>query len=90
MDGSGNLYIADMYSGAVKKWTAATQAVTTLASLGVSTPAGVALDKSGNIYIAEASGSKIQKVNVAFETLGTASFTVGSAAGGATASSACP
>src|SRR5438094_213220 len=68
LDASGNLYIADYANHRIRKLTAATGIITTVASNGVSgfagdggaatsaslnTPAGVALDASGNLYIAD-------------------------------------
>ena len=81
LDASGNVYIADTTNHAVEKWTVTTQQLTTLASsaAGLIYPYGVAVDGSGNVYIA--ADSSVKKISVGFETLGTTSLTVGSAAG---------
>ena len=79
VDGSGNIYIADYYNERIRKVTASTGIITTVAGNGtagysgdggpatsaeLSSPAGVALDSSGNIYIADLSNSRIRKVTV--------------------------
>ncbi|HEX7423780.1 MAG TPA: hypothetical protein VF311_07830, partial [Terriglobales bacterium] len=61
VDGSGNVYIADVGYNAIYKWSAATQQVTTLVSSGLNSPSGVAVDGSGNVYIADTSNSAIKK-----------------------------
>src|SRR5271156_6466989 len=50
VDGSGNVYIADSFNSAIKKWSASTQQVTTLVSSGLNQPYGVAVDGFGNVY----------------------------------------
>jgi len=57
VDGAGNVYIADTSNNAVKKWTLASNTVTTLVSSGLSDPTGVALDGAGNVYIANYGGA---------------------------------
>ena len=56
VDGSGNLYIADLQNNAVRKVAAATGIITTVAGLTTRTPiyspSGVAVDAAGNLYIA--------------------------------------
>lgn len=66
VDGSGNIYIADTYNARIRKVSADTGVITTVAgngyyigggdggpatSVGVPFPYGVAIDGSGNIYI---------------------------------------
>jgi sugar lactone lactonase YvrE len=79
LDASGNLYIADLLNGRIRKVAAATGIITTVAgngtvgysgdngpatSAGLS-PQGVAVDASGNLYIADASNGRIRKVAAA-------------------------
>jgi len=76
LDGSGNLYISDAASSVVRKITAATGVITTVAgsttattlgdngpatSAQLSYPAGLAFDNAGNLYIA--SSERIRMVN---------------------------
>jgi sugar lactone lactonase YvrE len=60
-DSANNLYIADTGNNVVRKITAATGAVTTLAS-GFNTPYGIAIDKVGNLYVADSGNNIIKKV----------------------------
>ena len=53
-DGAGNLYISDTGNNAVRKVTASSGIITTVAS-GLNAPWGVALDTAGNLYVADAS-----------------------------------
>jgi uncharacterized protein (TIGR03437 family) len=68
VDSSGNIYIADTGNNVIRKVTAATGIITTVAGNGhagysgdggtatsaeLTSPVGVAVDKSGNIYIAD-------------------------------------
>jgi sugar lactone lactonase YvrE len=50
VDSAGNVYVANTYAGAVDEWTAASQTLGPLVSLGTY-PAAVAVDGSGNLYI---------------------------------------
>ena len=51
VDGSGNLYIADMV---IQEWSASTQQLTTLVpTVGPSILVGTAVDGSGNVYGAD-------------------------------------
>lgn len=60
VDGKGNVYIADTYNNAIKKWAVDSGNVTTLmAQLG--RPFGVAVDGSGNVYVADTLNSAIKK-----------------------------
>jgi DNA-binding beta-propeller fold protein YncE len=56
VDGAGNVYIADSGDSEIKKWTAANNTVTPLASSGGTT---VAVDGAGNVYFT--SGNSIQE-----------------------------
>ena len=80
VDGSGNLYIADTQNNVIRKVTAATGIITTVAGNGsagyagdggpaasaeLNLPTGVALDSSGNLYIADLQNNVIRKVAAA-------------------------
>ena len=71
VDGSGNVYIADAYNNAIKKWTAANNTVTTLVASGLSNPFGVAVDGTGNVYIADTHNNAIKKWTAANNTVTT-------------------
>ncbi|MEI6395913.1 MAG: cadherin-like beta sandwich domain-containing protein, partial [Verrucomicrobiota bacterium] len=74
VDGSGNVYVADMSNHRIRKVTAG-GVVTTLAGSGAaafgdgtgtgakfSYPTGVAVDASGNVYVADMGNQRIRKV----------------------------
>jgi sugar lactone lactonase YvrE len=79
VDGSGNLYIADSSTDVVRKVTAATGIITTVAGNGTFgssgdggpatsaqlQPQGVVVDGSGNLYIADLNHGLIRKVTAA-------------------------
>src|SRR5438552_3271899 len=80
VDASGNLYIADNSNHRIRKVTAATGIITTVAGNGspsfagdggaatsasLNSPSGVALDASGNLYIADPNNNRIRKVAAA-------------------------
>jgi sugar lactone lactonase YvrE len=77
VDGSGNIYIADAGNNRIRKVSASTGIISTIAGNGTSgfggddslatsanlnSPSGVALDASRNIYIADGSNNRIRKV----------------------------
>jgi sugar lactone lactonase YvrE len=77
LDASGNLYIADVSSSRIRKVTAGSGIISTVAgngsaefsgdgglatAAGLSSPVDVALDASGNLYIAVPSNNRIRKV----------------------------
>ena len=77
VDASGNLYIADQNNNCIRKVTAATGVISTVAGSGtygfggdggsataalLYNPSGVAVDTSGNLYIADFSNHRIRKV----------------------------
>ena len=76
LDGSGNLYIADVLFSRIRKVDAATGIISTVAGTGTSgfggdggapasarlnLPRGVALDGSGNLYIADGGNHRIRR-----------------------------
>ncbi len=80
VDASGNLYIADWVNHRIRKVTAATGIISTVAGNGTPGfsgdggpatsaslfyPEGVAVDASGNLFIADSSNSRIRKVSAA-------------------------
>jgi N-acetylneuraminic acid mutarotase len=77
VDTSGNLYIVDLNNDLIRKVTASTGIITTVAGNGtlgysgdggaatsaeLNSPFGVAVDASGNIYIADSGNNNIRKV----------------------------
>jgi sugar lactone lactonase YvrE len=97
IDASGNLYIADTINQAIRRVSASTGAVSTVAGKGIpgnsgngglataaklNNPTGVALDAAGNFYIADQGNNVIRKVTAATGFISTI------AGGGITASGA--
>jgi sugar lactone lactonase YvrE len=77
VDGAGNLYIADSGNSRIRKVTAATGIITTLAGTSnagfsgdgggataaqLSNPAGIAVDGAGNLYISDLNNRRIRKI----------------------------
>jgi streptogramin lyase len=84
VDGSGNLYIADTGNFRIRKVSADTGVITTVAGNGnagysgdggpatsasLSFPFGVAVDGSGNLYIADSYNNRIRKVEHPISTI---------------------
>jgi sugar lactone lactonase YvrE len=80
LDGTGNLYIADTGNSVIRKITAATGIISTVAGNGTAgfggdaslatsgqlyKPQGVAVDASGNLYIADTDNQRIRRVDAA-------------------------
>jgi hypothetical protein len=78
-DSSGNMYIADASNNRIRKVSASTGIITTIAGNGtqgyggdggaatsasINNPTGVAVDGSGNIYIADFYNNRIRKVTI--------------------------
>jgi trimeric autotransporter adhesin len=94
VDRAGNLYITDRGNNVIRKVTAATGLITTVAGNGtagysgdggqatsasLNQPYGVAVDRSGNIYIADYYNSLIRKVNAVSGIITTVAGIAGSA-----------
>jgi sugar lactone lactonase YvrE len=84
VDGAGNLYIADTYNNRIRKVSASTGIITTVAGSGdfgdggdygpatsaqLSFPNGVAVDASGNLFIADTENSEIRRVDATTGTI---------------------
>lgn len=65
VDDGGNIFIADYSHGAIKKFSAASNTVTTVAS-GLITPISVAVDSAGNLFVSDWSGDAIRELPYAF------------------------
>ena len=91
MDAVGNLYIADTGNNVVRKVSAATQIITTIAgnhsnpgytgdsgpanSAGLQGPRGVAVDYAGNLYIADRNNAAVRRVDAATQIITTVAGT---------------
>jgi len=89
VDSSGNLYVADTGNNRVRKVSAATGLITTVAGTGssgyngdniaatnatLSSPYGIAVDSSGNLYIADTYNNRVRKVAAATGIVTTAAI----------------
>ena len=103
LDGSGNLYIADTFNAVIRKVTASTGVITTVAGTNfvgysgdgstatlaeLNYPYGVAVDGSGNLYIADTGNSRIREVSGVNITTVAGGSSVGYAGDGGAATSA--
>jgi hypothetical protein len=85
-DSAGNLYIADFVNNRIRKVSATTGIITTVAGTGVqaykgdngpatlaalSNPSGVVVDSAGNLYIADSGNDVVRKVSAATGTITT-------------------
>lgn len=86
VDGAGNIYIADTRRHAVRRVSAATGLITTIAgngskdfsgdggpatAAGLNTPVAVAVDGAGNVYIADSGNRRIRRVDGSTGAIGT-------------------
>jgi sugar lactone lactonase YvrE len=84
VDTSGNIYIADQANNKIRKVTATTGDISTVAGDGtagysgdgglatsaeLNAPTGVAVDLAGNLYIADSSNNRIRAVNTGSSTV---------------------
>ena len=80
LDNKGNLYVADMRSHRIRKISATTGVITTVAGNGtqgfdgdgveavaslIDSPAGLAVDSSGNLYISDSHNYRVRRINAA-------------------------
>ena len=90
VDGAGNIYIADSLHNRVRKVTASTGIISTIAGNGnpaytgdgalavnatLNTPDGVALDGAGNLYIADTGNNVIRQINAVTGNISTVAGT---------------
>ncbi len=86
VDGAGNLYISDSRNNRIRKVSAFTGTISTIAGTGewsysgdggpaiqaqLGYPSGVTVDGAGNLYIADGSNYRIRKVDVCTGTINT-------------------
>lgn len=79
VDSAGNLYISDVYSSTIRKVTASTGIITTIAGNGtagysgdggpatsaeLNAPRALTLDASGNVYIADSANNVVRKLSI--------------------------
>jgi len=69
VDGSGNIFVADLLNNRIQEWAPGATSGTTVAGTGIAGnspsqlyyPAGLYVDGSGNIYVADLLNNRIQK-----------------------------
>lgn len=86
VDGSGNVYFADQGNHRIRKITASTGVITTIAGTGtfgfsgdggaatsamINNPVGVAVDGSGNVYFSDQYNQRIRKINASTGNIST-------------------
>lgn len=86
LDAAGNLYIADAGTNRVRKVSAASGAITTIAGTGMpgstgdggpataaqlNTPNGLALDRGGDVYVTQGINNRVRRISAANGTIST-------------------
>ena len=66
VDDGGNIYIADGFHNAIKRFNYASNLVETLVASGLGDPTGVAVDSSGNTYISDFNNGAIKELPYAY------------------------
>lgn len=83
VDGAGNLYIADYYNNRIRKVSAATQTITTIAGMNLpgdgqtgpanqaalNGPIGISVDASGFVYFVDYFNNIVKKINQSTNTI---------------------
>ena len=65
VDDGGNIFVADYSHGAIKKWNAANNTITTVVS-GLNSPTGIAMDDIGNLFVSDWGGNAVRELPYAF------------------------
>jgi hypothetical protein len=65
VDAAGNLYLADTHNGRVRVVSAATGAITTVASAGLALPRGLTVDAAGNVVVADSANHRVRTISPA-------------------------
>ena len=68
---AGNVYIADTFNSALKKWSIATDTVTLVDTNGLALPVGLALDSAGDIFTGDADNHAVEEWSAATSSLST-------------------
>ncbi|CAN5775147.1 hypothetical protein BH10ACI4_BH10ACI4_32670 [soil metagenome] len=75
VDTVGNLYLADTHNHRIRKVTAGTNVISTLAGTGspnqLALPQGITVDSAGNLYVADSANHRILRIDAATHILTT-------------------